>query len=102
MGRASSARFKTYERLMSYVLQSPLYSKTPEFQAIQKAIEQIGRFRLRESARKILNRQIKSGITDEQLSRLVTALYEENKLCVVHDEVEGEEPRIVCSLGLIA
>ena len=65
-------------------------------------MEQLSRNRLRESTKDRLNRQLRSGIQDEVLARIVVTLYEEDKLCVVHEEESADEPQIICSLGLVA
>ncbi|MEZ4726999.1 MAG: helicase-related protein [Caldilineaceae bacterium] len=101
LGRATGARFKTYDLLKNHVLKMPLLAGTPEIQLLNQAIEQIGRYQLRESARDSLNRQLRSGISTEQLARVVIALYEEDKLCLVPKEEINLEPQIICSLGLI-
>ena len=48
----------------------------------------------------ILNRQLRSGIDDEGLAGRVIELREEGRLCIIHEEEELQEPRIICSLGL--
>jgi len=30
------------------------------------------------------------------------ALYEEDCLCIVHEKEDSHEPRIICSMGLVA
>ena len=35
------------------------------------------------------------------LAELVMVLYEEDRLCIGHEEQESREPRIICSLGLV-
>ena len=103
LGRASGARFKAYERLKNYSLwfQNSLLAGTDEVRVLNQALEQISRNRLRESAKDKLNRQFRSGVTDEQLAGIVATLFEDNKLCVVHDEESGEEPQVICSLRLV-
>jgi hypothetical protein len=64
-------------------------------------VEQIYQYPLRESAKEKLNRQLRSGIQDEQLAQLVVALYEEDSLCLIQEEQAVQEPRIICSLGLV-
>ncbi len=102
LGRPSGARFKTYERLSEYARQlyGSLFESLPASQALFKAVEQIYRFPLRESAKEKLNRQLRSGVRDEQLTELVVNLYEDDKLCLVQEAQETQEPRIICSLGL--
>ena len=98
LGRPSGARFRVYERLKHYVEgnQGTLFVT----QELLKAIEEIYNHPLRETAKDILNRQLRSGIADEQLAELVVSLRAEDRLCVVEEEAEAGEPQIICSLGL--
>jgi SNF2 family DNA or RNA helicase len=99
LGRPSGARFRTYERLKDYAqkIEGTLF----ESKELIRAIEEIYRYPLRQSAIDTLNRQLRSGISDETLAQLVIALRDEDRLCRVHDE-DGEvrEPKIICSMGL--
>ena len=99
LGRPSSARFRTYQRLKDYAkkLERTLF----ESKELLRAIEDIYRYPLRQSAIDTLNRQLRSGISDEMLAQLVVALRDEDRLCLVHEE-DGEvrEPKIICSMGL--
>jgi L-amino acid N-acyltransferase YncA len=63
------------------------------------SINDIYNYPLRSAAVEALTRQLRSGISDEELARLVMSLREENRLCIVIDE-ETVEPQIICSLGL--
>lgn len=98
LGRPSGARFRTYERLMRYAEQvkGTLWD-TPE---LRKAIEDIYRYPLRQSAVDTLNRQLRAGISDEQLAELVIALRNDDRLCIVEEQAQAGEPRLICSLGL--
>jgi len=98
LGRPSGARFRTYERLKRYAdhIKDTLFD-TPQ---LAKTIEEIYRYPLRQSAIDTLNRQLRTGITDEKLSELVMALRDDDRLCIVHEEEQTQEPQIICSLGL--
>lgn len=100
LGRPSGARFRTYERLKRYVeeVRGTLF-ESPE---LLKAIDDIYRYPLRQAAVDTLNRQLRSGISDQTLAELVTALREEGKFCVISEDEFVHEPRIICSLGLIS
>ena len=103
LGRPSGARYKTYVRLEDYAkrhIHGGLFENLPENQSLLKAIEQIYRFNLRESAKEKLNRQLRSNVRDEQLAQLVATLYDEDKLCIVEEEDRAGEAEIICSLGL--
>ena len=49
-----------------------------------------------------MNRQLRSGVSDEALAELVIALREEDRLCLMTDATDDAamEPRIICSMGL--
>lgn len=96
LGRPSGARFRTYERLKRYAKEMPLLVTSD----LLKAIDQIYRYPLRQSAVDRLNRSLKSGIDDRQLAELVVALYLDDRLGLVHEEGQMQEPQIICSLGL--
>lgn len=100
LGRPSGARFRTYEKLKRYAehVKGTLY----ESAQLMKAIDEIYRYPLMQSATDTLNRQLRLGISDENLAELVTALRNEDRLCVIHEAEQVREPQIICSLGLRA
>ena len=99
LGQPSSARFRTYERLKGYVdsVKNTLF----ETEALRRAVDDIYRYPLRQAAIDTLNRQMRSGISDQTLAELVVALRDEDRLCIVHEEEAHCDPRIICSMGLI-
>ena len=68
---------------------------------LRQAVDDIYRYPLRQTAVDALNRQLRSGISDESLADLVCALRDEDRLCIVHGDDERQEPSIICSMGLI-
>ena len=98
LGRPSGARFRTYERLKKYAedVKETLF-ESPE---LLKAIQDIHDHPLRSTAVDILNRQLRSGISDQDLARLVISLRDEGRLCLIQEEEQAQEPQIICSLGL--
>ena len=98
LGRPSGARFRTYERLQRYAraVEGSLFD-TPQLSAV---ITDIYRYPLRSTAVDTLNRQLRSGISDEDLAQLCISLREDDRLCVVEDGQESGDPQIICSLGL--
>ena len=71
-------------------------------QELRRAIEDIYRYPLRQGATDTLNRQLRSGISDQALAELVIDLRNEDRLCIVQEERQTQEPQIICSLGLAA
>lgn len=98
LGRSSSARFRTYEQLKQYYdsVRGTLF----ELPELARAIDEIYRFPLRQTATDTLNRQLRAGIRNQALAELVLALRDENRLCLIDDQGETDEPRLICSLGL--
>lgn len=100
LGRTTGARYRTYMRLNRY------YEESKEIQFenknLKKAIDDLYSYPLREYAREIINRQLKAGVSDEELSDLLISLREENKLTIEEDiSEEIKEPSIICSMGLV-
>ena len=99
LGRPSGARFRTYERLKGYAdsVRGTLFDTA----ALRHAIDDVYRHPLRQAAVDTLNRQLRSGVSDETLAELVVALRDEDRLCIAHEDDEQREPAIICSLGLV-
>lgn len=100
LGRPSGARFRAYERLKQYgeEVKNTLFDR----QELHRAIEDIYRYPLRETAKDAINRLLRSHASNEELAQKVMALRDADALCVKAEEGESREPRIICSLGLSA
>ncbi len=99
LGKKTGAKYRAYMRLVRYYEENKntLFTGEP----LKRAIDDLYKYPLRESARDTLNRQLKAGIDDDGLAELVIALREDDKLCIVDaTEVERREPQIICSLGM--
>jgi hypothetical protein len=100
LGRPSGARFRTYERLKRFAaeLKDTLFVNAE----LNRALDDIYKYPLLQSAIDTLNRQLKSGVSDDDLAELVINLRKDARLCRVSEEVEIDEPQVICSLGLKA
>lgn len=99
LGKKTGVKYRTYTRLNNYCKENDGTLFVTE--GLKKAVDDIFKFPMKEFARDTINRQLKSGISDEDLSTLVVSLREEDKLCIVDpDEQPYNEPQIICSLGL--
>ncbi|MSR58420.1 MAG: NgoFVII family restriction endonuclease [Planctomycetaceae bacterium] len=98
LGRPSGARFRSYERLKHFA--DDIKGTLLAMPDLNKAIEEIYKFPLFQSATDTLNRQLKSGVSDVDLAELVIALRQDARLCRVADDESTGEPQVICSLGL--
>lgn len=98
LGPKTSARSRVFERLRSYAdaVKGTLF----ESPIVTRVIDDIFRFPLRQTAADTLNRQLRSGVSDDTLVQLVLTLREEDRLTLSHESDESHEPQIICSLGL--
>ena len=99
LGRPSSARYRTYNRLKDYV--EGIKGQLFDTEDLRQAINDIYRYPLRQAAVDTLNRQMRSGIDDPDLADLVIQMRDEDRLCIMEqNDTETQEPRIICSMGL--
>lgn len=98
LGRPSSARRRVYERLKGYLAE--VRETIFDIQPLHQAVDAIYERPLTETARDLLNRELRAGISDEKLVELVLSLFEEDRLSIAGDKGQAREPQIICSLGL--
>lgn len=99
LGRKNGAKYMAYMHLDRFCkkFENTLFVT----EELKKAIDDIYKHPLTEFARETILRQLKAGISDEQLAELAVSLREEDKLVIVNkDEQPNKEPQIICSLGL--
>lgn len=99
LGKKTGVKYRVYMRLDRYCKE---YENTLFVnEQLKKSVDDIYKYPLKEFARETLNRQLKAGISDEQLASLVISLRDEDRLAIVNeDERPNKEPQIICSLGL--
>jgi superfamily II DNA or RNA helicase len=100
LGRASSARRRTYERLKRHAME--LAKTLFRDDELERALDDIYNRPLLDSSADLLNRLMRSGVNEEELGAAVKSLREEGRLTFAEDDAALREPRVVCSMGLIA
>jgi superfamily II DNA or RNA helicase len=100
LGKQNSVRYRIYMHLSRFYeeFKNTLFVT----ESLKRAIDDIYKYPLKETAKEIIGRQLKAGATDDTLANMVTTLREEDKLCIITEEDNiGREPQIICSMGLI-
>lgn len=100
LGRPSSPRRRAYERLKPYAAEQMATLFRDE--ELERALDDMYQRPLLETAADLLNRLMRGGVHDEELASAVKSLREEGRLTYAEDDSALREPRVVCSLGLVA
>lgn len=100
LGRSRSIRRRVYERLAGHF--EYLKKTAPLFipADLERTIDDIYRHPLRSTATDTLSRQLRAGIEDATLAELVIALRSDERLSLIQEDVDQQEPMILCTLGL--
>jgi superfamily II DNA or RNA helicase len=99
LGSPRGVRYRSYQMLDDYLRhrEGDLFLTDK----VRAAIQAIYDFPLTTEAADKLNRQLRSGITADDLANLVSTLHRDDRLVVANlHEAPTKEPRILCSLGL--
>lgn len=99
LGRPSSPRRRAYERLKHYSEQQ--MNTLFRDEELERALDDVYQRPLLETAADLLNRLMRGGVNDEELSEAVKSLREEGRLTYAEEDAALRDPRVVCSMGLI-
>lgn len=100
LGRPSSPRRRAYERLKAHATEQMQTLFRDE--ELERALDDMYQRPLLESSADVLNRLMRSGVNDNELAEAVKSLREEGRLTYAEDDAALREPRVVCSMGIIA
>jgi hypothetical protein len=99
LGKTGGARYRAYMRVDAWLVRNK--DSLFDTDEIKRAHEDLYNYPLLDYAKEVINRELKSGINDEQLIELVTGLREQGALSIKDDKERiVREPRIICSMGL--
>ncbi len=99
LGSRRGARYRAYERLQDFLRhrEGDLFLTDQ----VRSAIQAIYDHPLTTEAVDKLNRQLRTGISEDDLAALVTTLHRDDRLVVVNlHDAPRREPHILCSMGL--
>lgn len=105
LGRPSGARFKAYDRLKQLLKTQgdsrDLFFTDETVHDIEKAIDDIYKYPLFQSATDTINRQLKFGVSDKDFAKIVIGFRAEGRLSMIQDKDNiRPDMKIICSMGL--
>jgi hypothetical protein len=99
LGKTTGARYRAYMKISTWLQKNK--DTLFDTDEIKRTHEDLYNYPLMEHAKEVINRELKSGINDEQLIELITGLREQGELSLKNDKEQAiKEPRIICSMGL--
>jgi superfamily II DNA or RNA helicase len=106
LGHGKSTRKRLWRRLEAFrkrLETLPQADAKPVLQRLDQVSELVWRYPLTEGAEEAIGRQLRLGISDEELLAMLEARMEQGKLCQLpkDGEAESAEPMVLCSLGLV-
>lgn len=100
LGNPRGARFQVYERMKNYLKEGRLVSSS---ELLKRALDELYRSPLKPNAIATFNRQLRSGVADQDLAQVVIELYQSDNLgIIVESQSKSANAQIICSMGLVA
>ena len=100
LGKRSSIKYQVFMRLERYCKEN---EDTPLLisDTLKKAIDDVFNYNLTEMAKDTISRQLKAGVSDEQVADIVLSLHDEDRLVITREDQKNERmQQIICSLGI--
>lgn len=101
LGRKGSVKYRTFTLLSKYIETISQQSNIVD-EELKRVIDDIYKYPLTEYAITSISRQLKIGVSPNQLVELIKAFREENNLCITESiQTTSRLPRIICSMGIV-
>ncbi len=102
LGRKTGIKYQTYMKVLRFIEENE--GTLFVTQEHKKALDDIYKNPLREYAKDVISKQLKSGISDQDLADLLVSLRNDGKLCIFETEQTHHKKltQIICSMGLIS
>jgi superfamily II DNA or RNA helicase len=104
LGPPKSTRRRVYERMVAHRANLAGHQSlfaSADTTHLGGVLDDLIKYPLAESARKLLNKRLNEGITDPALSELLIGLREDQRLSYTTVDTSGREPRLICSIGFV-
>ena len=100
LGSRSSARYKSFMMLRRYY--ESIKNTLLDSDELKRTIDDIFHYPIRETAREMINRRIRFGVSDEDIASMLMQLRKDARLSVIEQKQydSPKVPQIICSLGM--
>lgn len=96
LGSRFSTKYRVVTMMDNYMRLNPLMV-TPE---LKEAIDQIYNYPMREQIKYTLGQMLRRSDNAEYFAEYLSEMYKANQLCIVDEDNECKEARVICSMGL--
>lgn len=96
LGSRFSTKYKVVTMMERFIENDPIYAT----QELKEAVDQIYNYPMREQTKFTLGQMLKRGDMIDDFAEHLVEMYNANQLCIVSDETDGKEARVICSMGL--
>ncbi len=104
LGKSSGARRRVYDHLKKLLedeeRQRTLWAASDEAAQVKRVLETLIRSPLKQRATERFNALLRHRAQVQELAEAAVELYSTSQLCLPIEEVQRQEPRIICSMGL--
>jgi superfamily II DNA or RNA helicase len=96
LGSRFSTKYRIVTMMEDYMIQNPLFATNE----LKEAIDQIYNYPMREQSKFTLGQMLKRGDMIYDFADYIVEMYKADQLCIVAEEIESKEARVICSMGL--
>lgn len=96
LGSRFSTKYRVVTMMEEYIGRNPLFATIE----LKEAIDQLYNYPMREQTKFTLGQMLKRNDNINDFIDYLTETYKANQLCIVADDGEQKEARVICSLGL--
>lgn len=96
LGSRFSTKYRVVTMMEDFIKKYPIYAT----EELKEAIDQIYNYPMREQTKFTLGQMLRRGDMVDDFAEYLAEMYSANQLCVVTEEAEGKEARVICSMGL--
>lgn len=96
LGSRFSTKYRVVTAIEEYMQHNPLFATVE----LKESVNQIYNYPMREQAKFTLGQMLKRHDGCEAIAEYLCEMYKANQLCVVQEDGDDAEPRMICAMGI--